>query len=207
MNLDNHEEIFYKAWNKSGYTSIELQPLDVNRVIVNDYPSVEGLSLTRTQLWEMEVKKAARPDLFISSVVKEGTARAWGRQILKNGDVVFIRVSEQRLWLQPQSYGTVIEACYLNHSNQQVTFIGLPKVEDDAGQVLYATQKQPLFHVTHGVSGEEKQPLNTWRIVHLENDPNDLLHERFEIMSGAQGLPEYVEYYIERSLNVQLTRN
>lgn len=104
----------------------------------------------------MEVAKAFRPDLFISGVVKQGTARTWAHRTLKNGDEAFIRVSEQRLWLQPQSYGIVIEACYLNHSKQQVTFIGLSEAKDDAGQTLYASPKQSLFHVTHGVSGKKK---------------------------------------------------
>jgi hypothetical protein len=207
MNQDNHEEVFNEVWNKTGYTSIELPPLDVNSVLARDYISVEGLSLTRTQLWEMEVAKAFRPDLFISGVVKQRTARSWGHRTFKNGNEAFIRVSEQRLWLQPQSYGTVIEACYLNHPKQQVTFIGLSEAKDDAGQALYTSPKQSLFHVTHGVSGQEKQPLNTWRIIHLENDIDGLLDKRFKRMSNAQGLPEYVEYYIENSLKILLTRN
>lgn len=60
----------------------------------------------------MEVIKAARPDLFIPGVVRKGSARCWGRRELKSGDEVFIRVSEQQFWLQPESYGTVFEACY-----------------------------------------------------------------------------------------------
>ena len=163
--MHNHEAIFAAAWNRDGNTSIELDPLDVNQVIASEYDGVEGLTLTRTQLWEMEVKKAARPDLFIPGVIRAGTARSWGRRQLDSGDEVFIRVSEQRLWLQPDSYGTVIEACYLNHSSQQVTFIGLAEVEDDSGQTITASPKQPLFHVVHGVSGTEEVPLNTWRIV------------------------------------------
>lgn len=204
MNQDNHEEIFAAAWNRDGHTSIELDPLDVNQVLHDEYDGVGGLALTRTQLWEMEVKKAARPDLFIPSVIRAGTARSWGRRELKNGDEVFVRVSEQRLWLQPDSYGTIIEACYLNHSSQQVTFIGLPEVEDDAGRAITASPKQPLFHVVHGVSGSEQAPLNTWRIVHLTSDENGALSERFALMSQTSSLPEYVERYIEDILNLNL---
>lgn len=206
MNQDNHEEIFAAAWNLDGHTSIEFDPLDVNQVLHDEYDDIGGLALTRTQLWEMEVKKAARPDLFIPGVIRAGTARSWGRRELKNGDEVFIRVSEQRLWLQPDSYGTIIEACYLNHSSQQVTFIGLPEVEDDEGRAITASPKQPLFHVAHGVSGTEQAPLNTWRIVHLTSDENSALSERFALMSQTSSLPEYVERYIEDILKRPLAR-
>tara|TARA_R110002096_G_scaffold104771_4_gene230695 strand:- start:2812 stop:3495 length:684 start_codon:yes stop_codon:yes gene_type:complete len=206
MNQDNHEAIFAAAWNGDGHTSIELEPLDVNQVLADEYDGVEGFSLTRTQLWDMEVRKAARPDLFIPGVIRAGTARSWGRRELASGDEVFIRVSEQRLWLQPDSYGTVIEACHLNHASQRVTFIGLPEVEDDAGRTITASTKQPLFHVVHGVSGSEDAPLNTWRIVHLAVDEDGALSERFELMSQATGLPEYVERYIVDVLKTPLTR-
>lgn len=206
MNQDNHEEIFAAAWNRDGHTSIEFDPLDVNRVLASEYESVEGLSLTRTQLWEMEVMKAARPDLFIPGVIRSGSARSWGRRELKGGDEAFVRVSEQRLWLQPDSFGVVIEACYLNHSSQQVTFIGLPEVEDDEGGTVTASPGQPLFHVTHGVGGTEESPLNTWRIVHLTGDEDGALSKRFELMQQASGLPEYLERYIKSVLKKPLTR-
>lgn len=105
----------------------------MNRVLREDYENVIALSLTRTQLWDMEVRKAARPDLFITKVIRAGSARSWGRRQVENGDEVFIRVSELRLWLQPKIYDTVIEACYLNHREQRETFIGLAEVEDDSG--------------------------------------------------------------------------
>ncbi len=206
VHQDNHEEIFAAAWNRDGHTCIEFDPLNVNQVLADGYDEVDGLALTRDQLWDMEVKKAARPDLFIPGIIRAGTARSWGRRTLTNGDEVFIRVSEQRLWLQPDSFGTVIEACYLNHSSQQVTFIGLPEVEDDAGEMVTASPAQPLFHVVHGVSGEDDAPLNTWRIVHLARDDGGELSSRFEQMSQASGLPEYVERYIEDVLQRPLTR-
>lgn len=206
MNQDNHEAVFAAAWNQEGYTSIEFDPLDVNRILADQYEGIEGPALTRTQLWDMEVRKAFRPDLFIPGVVRAGTARSWGRRELKNGDEVFIRASEQRLWLEPESYGTVIEACYLNHSNQQVTFIGLPEIEDDAGRTVITSPEQPLFHVVHAVSGTEQSPLNTWQIVHLANDEHGELAKRFEQISKAPGLPEYVDRYIEDVLKLSLTR-
>lgn len=206
MKHNNHEAIFASAWNREGHTSIELEPLDINQILADKYDGVEGLTLTRTQLWDMEVKKAARPDLFIPGVIRAGTARSWGNRVLKNGDELFIRVSEQRLWLQPEFYGTVIEACYLNHAKQQVTFIGLPEIEDDAGRRVIASPEQPLFHVVHGVIGAEETPLNTWRIVHLGSDERGALSKRFELMAESSGLPEYVERYIEDVLKRPLGR-
>lgn len=206
MHQNNHEEVFAAAWNRDGYTSIEFEPLDVNQVLADVYNSVAGLSLTRTQLWDMEVRKAARPDLFITGVIREGTARSWGRRRLESGTEVFVRASEQRLWLQPDSYSTVVEACYLNHASQRVTFIGLPEVEDDVGRTVKTSPRQPLFHVEHGVSGEEEAPRNTWRIVHLASDDHGALSECFERISQAAGLPEYVERYIEDVLEWPLTR-
>ena len=206
MNQDNHEAVFAEAWNREGHTSIEFDPLEVNEVLADDYAGIEGLALTRTQIWDMEVRKAARPDLFIPGVIRAGSARSWGRRELEGGNEVFIRVSEQRLWLQPDRYGTVIESCYLNHESRQVTFLGLPEVVDDAGRTVVASPDQPLFHVVHGVSGAENTPLNTWRIVHLASDENGALSMRFGVMSRASGLPEYVERYIEDVLDVPLTR-
>ena len=202
--MENHEALFAAAWDDAGNTSIELPSLDVNRILAEDYPNASAFLLTRTQLWDMEVRKAARPDLYITKVIKPGTARSWGRREHPNGDESFIRVSEQRQWLQPDNYGTVIEACYLNHKNQKVTFIGLAEVEDDTGNTIIASPEQPLFHVEHGVSGSEENPLNTWRIVHLTSDPDAALAQRFDEMAQASGLPEYVERYIEDVLGETL---
>lgn len=55
MNQNNHEAIFAAAWNREGHTSIEFDPLDVNQVLADEYDGVDGLALTRSQLWEMEL--------------------------------------------------------------------------------------------------------------------------------------------------------
>ncbi len=207
MDMHSHEAIFAAAWNREDNTSIALAHLNVNQVIARAYDHVDGLALTGTQLWEMEVKKGARPDRFIPGVIRAGSARSWGHRRLESGDETFVRVSEQRLWLQPSNYGTVIEACLLSHARKEVTFIGLSEVEDDSGQSIHASPLQPLFHVVHGVSGTEEEPLNTWRIVHLTGDEDGALAERFERMSQATGLPEYIERYIQDVLKIPLTRH
>ena len=61
-------------------TRIELTPVDINLVLARNYRTNEPLTFTRAMLWDMEVKKAFRPDLYIPSVVSEGSSRNWRRQ-------------------------------------------------------------------------------------------------------------------------------
>jgi hypothetical protein len=67
-----------------------------------------------------------------------------------------------------------------------------------------ANGEQPLFHVEHSVSGDELQPLNRWRIVHLTNGPKHELTELFKVMANSVLLPEFVENYIRNDLNIGL---
>lgn len=75
----NHEEEFERAWTDPRNTRIELPPVDINLVLARYYRTSEPLRFTRTMLWDMEVKKAFRPDLYIPSVVSEGSSRYWRR--------------------------------------------------------------------------------------------------------------------------------
>ncbi len=65
----NHEGEFQRAWADPNNTRIELPPVDVNRVLAEHYRTSEPLTFTRTMLWDMEVRKAWRPDSYILSVV------------------------------------------------------------------------------------------------------------------------------------------
>ncbi len=105
----NHEEEFERAWADPRITRVELPPVDINLVLAKYYRTNEPLSFTRTMLWDMEVKKAYRPDLYIPSVVLEGSARYWRPRVAANGAVSFVRSSQQRLWLEPQQRGLVLE--------------------------------------------------------------------------------------------------
>ena len=60
-----HEEEFERAWTDPSNTRIELSPVDINLVLAQYYRTNEPLRFTRTMLWDMEVKKAFRPDLYI----------------------------------------------------------------------------------------------------------------------------------------------
>ena len=202
----NHEGEFQRAWADPSNTRCELPPVDVNRVLAEHYRTSKPLTFTGTMLWDMEVRKAWRPDLYIPSVVGEGSAHAWGRRSAADGTDSFVRSSQQRLWLEPAEYGLVLEEVCLNPTKQKVTFIGLPELPDRNGNLLRAGAGQPLFHVEHSVDGDESRPLNTWRIVHLTDRPEHSLVERFTLIANNVWLPEFIEIYIRSDQNIKLTR-
>ncbi len=206
MNLLNHEAEFERAWAESGNTRFELPPVDVNRVLAEHYRTSEPLTFTRTMLWDMEVRKAKRPDRYIPSVVREGSAHAWGRSSAADGKESFIRSSQQRLWLEPTEYGLVLEQVCLNPAQQKDSFIGTAELPDRDSNLLHAGAGQPLFHVEHSVDGDELQPLNRWRIVHLTNRLERRLVEWFTLMANDVWLPEFIEIYIRSDLDIKLTR-
>ena len=201
----NHEEEFERAWTDRGNTRIELPPVDVNRVLAGHYRTREPLTFTRTMMWDMEVKKAFRPDLYIPSVVTGGSARTWGRRAAAGGAESFLRCSEQRLRLDPASRGLVLERVFLNPARQSATFIGAAELLDEDGYLLRADKGQPLFHVEHSAAGEESRPLNRWRIVYLTERPEQALIDRFQ-RAGEAWLREFFEVYIRRDLRIELTR-
>ena len=201
----NHEEEFQRAWNDPSNTRIELSPVDINLVLTRYYRTNEPLRFTRTMLWDMEVKKAFRPDLYIPSVVTADSSRFWCRQEAADGAESFVRCSRQRLWLKPLEHGLVLEQVFLNPARQSATFIGAAELLDNDGNFLRAGEGQPLFHVEHSVDGGEFQPLNLWRIVHLTDKPAQELIERFTLAKEVW-LREFVEIYIRRDLKIELTR-
>ncbi len=202
----DHEGEFQRAWDDPGNTRFEMPPVDVNRVLAEHYRTSEPLTFTRTMLWDMEVRKARRPDLYIPSVVQEGSAHSWGRGSAADGTESFVRSSQQGLWLEPAEYGLVLEPVCLNPTQQKVTFIGAAELPDRDGDLLRAGVQQPLFHVEHSVGGDESRPLNTWRIVHLTDRPDSKIVERFTLMANDVWLPEFIEIYIRSDLNIKLTR-
>ena len=180
---------------------MELPPVDVNRVLAEHYRTGERLTFTRTMMWDMEVKKAFRPDLYIPSVVTEGSARAWGRRVAIGGAESFVRRSEQ----DPSRRGLVLERVFLNPAHQSATFIGAAELLDEDENLLRAGKGQPLFHVEHSAGGEESRPLNRWRIVYLTRRPKQALIDRFQLAEEAR-LREFFEVYIRRDLGIELTR-
>ena len=206
MKLLNHEAEFERTWANTSNTRFELPPIDVNRVLAEHYRTSEPLAFTRTMLWDMEVRKAWRPDRYIPSVVREGSAHAWGRSSAADGTESFVRSSQQRLWLEPAEYGLVLEQVRLNPAQQKVSFIGAGELPDRDSSLFHAGAGQPLFHVEHSVDGDESQPLNRWRIAHLTDRLDRRLTERFTLMANDVWLPEFIEIYIRNDLDIKLTR-
>ena len=205
VNELHHEEEFERAWADPSNTRAELRPVDINLVLAKFYRTNEPLKFTRAMLWDMEVKKAYRPDIYIPSVVLEGSAHYWRQRAAPHGAESFVRASQQRLWLQPQERGCVLEQVFLNPAQQRATFIGAAELLDKDGNMLRAGERQPLFHVEHSVDGAEARPVNRWRIVYLTHRPEQKLIERFN-PSGHVWLREFIEIYIRRDLGIDLTR-
>ncbi|WP_394826310.1 hypothetical protein [Pendulispora albinea] len=206
MNTLFHEKAFAEAWADPRNTRYELPALDVNRVLSERYRLGKPLLFTRTMLWTMETRKARRPDLYIPYVVAEGSADAWDDHQAPDGADIFVRKSQQRLWTMPEKYTLVIEQTRLNHVEQKVTFIGAAEYPDRDGQTLRVTAEQPIFHVVHGVIGEEDRPLNTWFIVHLTDAPDDALLAPFRKQAADPYLPGYIEIFIRNDLGIELVR-
>ena len=76
---------------------------------------------------------------------------------------------------------------------------------EDGGQLL-ASDFQPLFYVEHGVGGSDDEPLNLWRIALLTPRRDMRYTEPFEQMVRAGLLPGFIEIYIEKDLQMRLTR-
>jgi hypothetical protein len=74
---------FEAAWRNPKHTQFELQPVDVNKVVSERYTVSPSIRLTRSMVWDMELKKAWDPMTYIPYVVSRG--RSWGRHFLEDG--------------------------------------------------------------------------------------------------------------------------
>ena len=195
---------FDDAWQNSNYTRVELPPVDVNRVLRERY-TIEpaGTTMTLTQLWDMETKKAWDPATYIPYVVSRG--RSWGRHALEQGCEGFQRTSDQVAWIN-SSRGEVIEDVAISHIERKIVFLGQSQIVDDRGQTIHAGDFQPLFHVVHGAEGSEERPLNTWHIVVMTEREDDRYKRPFEEMVAAGYLPGFVEEYLRRDMGVRIER-
>jgi len=200
----DHEQEFARAWADPHNTRVERPPVDVNAVLAAHYRLSEPLVFTRTQLWDMEVRKAYRPDIYIFSTVQEGSAATWDQRLLGGGHESFLRKSMQRQRLTP-GHGLVLEQVRINPDLGKVTFIGTPQLTGPDGSTLYAGSEQPVFHVEHVATGTETQPINEWRLVHLTETPNQELVDRFAKSANVY-LPQFIEVYIREVLKIELTR-
>jgi hypothetical protein len=200
-----HAAIFEKAWNDPATTSVELPPVAVNDVLRDRYDIRPPIAYTGTQLWDMEVRKAAAPDKYIPTVVRPGSAEKFPS--VHNGRLEdFTRVSDQRLWADPDQYTTVIEHVRLDHENRRAFFLGAESFEAPDGRHFTAGTGQPIFHVEHSVGGTEAAPLNLWRIVLLTETPDPALAAAFDQLANDRYLPVIVSAIARSCLTWALVR-
>jgi hypothetical protein len=194
--------LFEQAWEAPGNTAIEFPPVDVNQMLTEHYELDRELEFTRTMLWDMEVRKAFDPDIYITSAVTLGSVLRW--QLGSADD--FVRISEQRVWLEPEQRGLVLEQVHIDRDRHAVYFLGSAELTSPAGEVYRAGTGQPLFHVEHTAAGREHRPVNHWRIVHLTDTPDQALLDHFTAFGQRPGLRDFIEQYIRRDLGYSLIR-
>ena len=193
---------FEKAWQDPNHTPIELEAVDVNALLQTHYSINVSFRLTKSLMWDAEVKKAWDPKTYIPGVVREGNS--WSRKTLKDGEECFLRASQQRAWLK-DTYGPVVEEVYLSPHERKIIFLGRSESPTGDGPTLEAGGHQPLFHVEHAVGGTHERPLNLWRIVHLTTERDGALIKRqLTQMGNAEWLREFVTIFVEKDLGIQL---
>ncbi|KAL9469234.1 hypothetical protein ACSS6W_010928 [Trichoderma asperelloides] len=197
----NHEEILEAAFRDPQNTAINLEPSNVNKVIKSGaYDADPDLHYTKTQLWDMEYNKAHNPGKYLRHILRSGSVRIFN--VHKDGPrETFVRVSDQATWVDPSKYSTIIEQVFIDNETQRAFFI----VEDLEGKKI-VTGPQALFHVEHSVTGTEDEPLNVWRIVHLDKDEDGKINEAFAKMGASPYLREFNEVYIREDLGKKLNR-
>lgn len=201
----DHQAIFEHAWTAPGNTSVELPPVRVNDGLREHYDVRPPFAYTGEQLWDMEVRKASAPDVYIPTVVKPGSAERFPS--VRHGRFEdFTRVSEQHPWADPEQYVTIIEHVRLDHENRRAFFIGADHFQAPDGRIFTAGAEYPLFHVEHSVAGPEDDPLNVWRIVNLTAKPDDALTAAFDAMADDPYLRVFIEVHLRKDLGREFVR-
>jgi hypothetical protein len=194
---------YREAWADPAHTRFELPPVNVNKVLRDRYRMAPQRLVTRTEIWDMEARKAWDPRTFIPYVVSE--ARSYGRETLADGSYRFCRASMQRGWIA-ERYGRVLEDTYVSDAEQAVFFMGRATMPGENGEELAAGTFQPVFHVEHAAGGSEDEPLNIWSIVLLTQTNDPRYEQPFKEMVRAGLLPGFIEIYIEKNLGMKLSR-
>ncbi|EXK23961.1 hypothetical protein FOXG_16767 [Fusarium oxysporum f. sp. lycopersici 4287] len=196
---------FETTWGDPKNTAITTPDSDVNATVEKYYMVDEPFTYTKTQVWDMEVKKAHRPDKYIYQYVRQGSLHTFDHR--KEGPYeYFTRITAQRTWKNPEEYDTVIERVCLDHVNQAAFFLGTPEVTLPDGTKVKSGEKQSIFNVEHAVAGTEENPLNTWRIVYLTNGRDESLIELLKPFQQDVFLQPYNEVYIREELGRDLVR-
>ena len=197
------EAEFERAWADPRNTPFGMPGVDVNKVLAQRYTMNPPRPLTRSMVWDMELKKAWDPKTYIPYVVSSG--RSWGRHEISGNCEHFFRTSAQIGWITEER-GDVLEEVFVDRDSRRILFMGRRELTADAGETLIASDHQPLFHVEHSAGGSEESPLNLWRIVILTEEREPRFTEPFKAMVEAGLLPGFLEIYIERDLGIALAR-
>jgi hypothetical protein len=210
MSIDepfDHAREFERAWAEPRYTRAGPFDIDVNSTLQRFFRTSKPLTFTRTMMWDNEVRKGWRPEIYIPMAILPGSVRNWGGTHSADGHETFERVSKQRQWTMPQEYGSVVERVRAYHDTHKIVFIGTGQLHDDKGVLVQADTKQPLFHIEHWVEGAEDEPIAWWRAVHLTDKLNPAIPQAIEGMMGSwkpPGFPEFIPIYITRVLKIGL---
>lgn len=203
--MATYEEIVEAAFADKNNTAIALPNSKVNEIIRKSYDTDEPFTYTRTQLWDMEDKKAHHPDKYLGYIIRPGSLKIFDER--REGNVeYFTRVTDQRRWKDFAEFTTVIERVCVDHDTRRAFFLGTGTAETPTGEKIVAGDKQALFHVEHSVVGSEDEPENVWRIVHLTDSPDAELLEFFKKMGESPYLREFNEVYIREDLGKRLDR-
>lgn len=204
--FQDHEAILEAAFSDPSNTPIVLEPSDVNKILQSGYYDVDpDLHYSKTQLWDMEIKKAHNPAKYLRHILRPGSLKVFNIQ--RQGPTeTFVRITDQATWLDPTKFNTVIEQVFIDYDKERIFFIGVPEVDGLDGRKIVAGGEQPLFHVEHSVVGTEEEPINIWRIVHLDKDENGKLKGVFERFKASPYLREFNEVYIREDLGKKLER-
>jgi hypothetical protein len=196
-------EEFAQAWRDPHHTQIELAAVDVNKALAERYIVDAPIHVTRSMVWDMELKKSWDPLTYIPYVVSDG--KSWGRHSTEDGCEHFFRSSIQRAWIGDEN-GRVLEDVHISHATKRILFMGRASMVTDGEEIIHADKFQPLFHVEHAAGGSETAPLNLWRIVILTENEDKRFLVPFEKMIREGGLPGFLEIYIRKDLKVNMSR-
>lgn len=194
---------FESAWANPRNTRFELPAVDINKVLSDRYEAHKPVQLTRSMVWDMELKKSWDPATYIPYLISR--SHSWGRYFLDDGNERFVRELTSQAWIT-NTIGPVFEDVFVNHTEQKIFFLGQAELETETGETIRTNGFQPLFSVEHAIGGTEGNPLNLWRIVILTENTDQRFQRPFEEMVKAGWLPGFLEIYIEKELHIKLRR-
>ncbi len=179
------------------HASSSPKPVNVNKKQRDHYRMEPQRLVTRTEIWDMEARKAWDPrKVFIPYVVSEAALR-YGRGETRRRLPVLSRLDAEgldRRWLRPRAGG------FLHQRRRAGGVLHGPRAHARREEQRGASGRhlQPIFHVERWAGGSEDEPLNIWSIVLLtpQNDPR--YEEPFKQMVRAGLLSGFIEIYIQR---------